>query len=309
MLQQTTVPTVLNHFERFLQHYPNMTALAQATEEEICVAWKGLGYYRRARNLLKAAKVIVRMGRMPKEYDKLVQIPGIGDYTASALIAIGRDERALCIDSNIERVTCRLFGIRMERGPKLAREIKLKLNAREIYPDFDRYSYREFNEALMDLGRTICQANRADCTICPMSSQCMSINKPLTFPISKKVEKFFELELIRYVVRKGRRILIYRKEEKDWLSGQYELPTFILRSQDPSLKQYPIWKKGRVRSVIKLNSRITKYKIINHVVVISESEARKHYRGHGKLIYKDFSSKQNFSHITFKILKKLPSRE
>ena len=309
MLQQTTVATVLGHFEQFIQRYPNIKTLAQATEEEICVAWKGLGHYRRARNLLKAAQFIVQehAGRIPKKYEQLVQIPGIGDYTACALMAMGRNERALCIDANIERVTCRLFGIEMARGPKLQKEIKCRLEAQEIYPDFNHYSYREFNEALMDLGRTICQANRTNCTICPAAKNCMARkDNPLNYPIpQKKIKQYFELDLIRYVVKKGNRILVYQKTNENWLSGQYELPTFILKSKDQSLRQYPQWERGEIRPVTKLKSGITKYKIVNHVIIVSESEARRAYGQHGKLVYKDISPNQNLSSITFKILKQL----
>ena len=312
MLQQTTVSSVLNYFEPFLKRYPNIRLLALATEEEVCIAWKGLGYYRRARNLLKAAQFIVKEfeGIIPRKYEQLIEIPGIGDYTANAIIAMGRNKKALCIDANIERVTSRLFGIKKEKGPQLSKEIKRLFDAGEIYSDFDRYSSRELNEALMDLGRVICQANKVDCNICPVTSHCMaSKDNPLHLPITRKKKKpFFELDLIRCVVKKGHHILVYKKDKKHWLSGQYELPTFILKSKDKSLKQYPQWKQEKKRPLIILKSSITKYKIVNHVIEILESEAHRLYKDHGGLVYKKFSPDQNLSNITFKILKQLESR-
>ena len=310
MLQQTTVATVLSHFERFVSCYPDIKSLASSTNEEICIAWKGLGYYRRARNLLKAARFMTQKcgGKIPLKYEQLVTIPGIGDYTASALIAMGRDQRALCIDANIERVTCRLFGIQMAKGPKLRREIKERWDKREIYPG--NYSYRKLNEALMDLGRTICQANKADCTLCPMNSGCVTARgNPLALPLrcSRKESIPLALDLVRCVTKKGGRVLVYQKEERHWLAGQYELPTFILKSQDPTLKQYPPWQEEKMRPITTLKSAITKYRITNHVIPLAESKVRQLYQGHGKLLYKKPSASQNLSHITFKILKKLTS--
>ena len=309
MLQQTTVATVVNHFERFIKLYPNIQVLARATEEEICVAWKGLGHYRRARNLLKAAKLIVGeySGKIPKKYEQLIQIPGVGDYTASALIAIGSDGRALCIDANIERVTSRLFGIKTLKGAKLSREIKRRLEGGEIYSDFGSYSYREFNEALMDLGRVICRSNKAECMICPVAINCVVRKKdPLSFPFhSKRRDQSFKLSLVRCVSEKDGRILVYQKAKEHWLSGQYELPTFILESEDRSLKQYPRWKGRKVRPLMTLKSQITKYKITNHVIMVGRPEIFKAYGDYAKLVYRHFSLAQNLSHVTFKILERL----
>ena len=314
MLQQTTVATVLNHFERFILQYPDLKTLAAATEEEICIAWKGLGYYRRACNLLKAAQFIQSEcgGRIPGEYEKLIQIPGIGDYTASAIMAMGKDRKALCIDANIERVTSRLYGIKMAKGPKLSSEIRQRWQRGEIYSNSKHFSYRKFNEALMDLGRVICQAKKVDCNLCPLSGPCVAHKQdPLAYPApSKSVSRFFDLDLIRYVVTKGNRILVYQKPKGSWLSGQYELPTFTLKSQDRSFKQYPSWQGKKIPPLVTLKSSITKYKIANHVVEVSEDVARRDFRGHGKLLYKNLAPEQNFSHTTFKILKKIkPSKE
>lgn len=315
MLQQTTVGTVLNHFEKFLYLYPTLGALAQATEEEVCVAWKGLGYYRRARNLLKAAQCIVQKhgSRIPTEYNQLIEIPGIGAYTASALVAIGKNQRALCVDANIERVTARLFALGAEKGSKLQREIKTQFDTRKIYQNFDRYSPRELNEALMDLGRVLCRAKRADCTLCPIRSNCRGKHAPLSFPLSaNKIEQSFELSLIRYIVKRKNQVLVYQKSKNHWLADQYELPTFIWKSEDPLLKQYPQWGRKEIRPLGTLKTTITKYKITNYIVEASEQEARKVYQKYARLTYKDISSRENLSNTTFKILQHLlkkPSRE
>jgi A/G-specific adenine glycosylase len=121
MLQQTTVGTVKNHYERFLKQFPTLSSLAEATEDELIVAWKGLGYYRRARNLKKIAETIHAEfnDEFPQDIETLKTISGIGPYTASAIVGIGMDKRALAVDANLERVIARLFNIKTEKGPKL----------------------------------------------------------------------------------------------------------------------------------------------------------------------------------------------
>ena len=193
MLQQTTVGTVLNHFDRFIEEYPNIESLSKISEEEVCIAWKGLGYYRRARNLRKAAVSIMEdfQGEIPLDFETLKKIPGIGEYTASALISIGGDQRALAIDANLERVLSRFYGISVEKGPKLQKELKKLFDQGQIFQNIEKFSWRELNESLMDLGRVYCQANRTHCSLCPLSEDCaVAYKDPLAYPIkTKKNEK------------------------------------------------------------------------------------------------------------------------
>ncbi|MBC7538816.1 MAG: A/G-specific adenine glycosylase, partial [Bacteriovorax sp.] len=125
MLQQTTVGTVLNHFEKFLSEYPTIFDLAKSSEEQICISWKGLGYYRRARNLRNLAIQIVDQfnGEIPTDLDSLLNLKGIGPYTANAIIAIGADLRGLAVDANLERVLSRFYGISLVKGPKLQQKL------------------------------------------------------------------------------------------------------------------------------------------------------------------------------------------
>ena len=243
MLQQTTVGTVKNHFERFLKIYPGLESLASSTEEDLLVAWKGLGYYRRAKNLKKIAEALVNDhgGEFPADIETLQKIPGIGPYTANALVGIGMDKRALAVDANLERVIARLYGIQLPKGLKLQKEIARLFAEKKIFEA--RLSFRALNEALMDLGRTHCQARKVNCDLCPLKQNCQAFSskKPLHYPvegIEKKADKH-ELHLLRVYVIKKDKVLVYRKDEKEWLSGQYEVPTFILDSTDKTLSQYP----------------------------------------------------------------------
>ncbi|MFP5386948.1 MAG: A/G-specific adenine glycosylase [Bacteriovoracia bacterium] len=276
MLQQTTVGTVLNHYERFLKRFPDLESLAKASEEELTVAWKGLGYYRRARNLKKIAEEIFfhHKGEFPSDLETLMNIPGIGPYTANALIGIGMDERALAVDANLERVIARLFGIRTEKGLKLQKEIQKRFNDKKIFNQ--KISYRSLNEALMDLGRTYCQARRATCELCPLKKDCMAFTdgNPLEFPVmteEKKKSIEHEIHLLRVFVLKKDKLLVYKKAKNEWLSGQYEVPTFVLSTTDKTLKQYPHL-KTKLKSELSFKTGITKYKIQNHVVRMTEKE-------------------------------------
>ncbi len=278
MLQQTNVSTVLKHFDRFLKVFPNVKSLAKASEEEVCSHWQGLGYYRRARNLRKAAVSIVEdfKGKFPEHFDDLISIPGIGAYTANAIIAIGRNEPALALDANLERVFARVFGIDIDKGPKLLKEIQSR--EEQILKEFKlkKYGARVINESLMDLGRVYCQAKKADCLICPIKEKChvfIEGKNPLDFPkIKKKEKKMYELKLLRVIVTNKDEVIGYEKNGEEWLSGQIEIPTFILFSEDKTLKQYPLVSFEKHEEEISLKTAITKYKITNYVAKLSKKE-------------------------------------
>ncbi len=311
MLQQTTVSTVKNHFDKFIKKYPDLNKLSQTTEEEMLVAWKGLGYYRRAKNLRNIAKIIVNKfgGVIPNDKNELLKISGIGPYTASALLAMGMDRPALAVDANIERVVSRLYGLKTEKGLKLQNEIFKLFEAREIL-FFKTVSYRELNEALMDLGRNFCQARKTSCELCPMQSECVAFktSKPLEFPKidSKKKKEEHDLALIRCYVLKKDKLLVYKKNEKEWLSGQYEVPTFILKSSDKDIKQYPYLKKQmNLKGLPKIKTGITKYKIENYIVSLNENEFES-YDFNKSVEWRNLNElDSNFSTATLKGLKKI----
>lgn len=310
MLQQTTVGTVKNHYERFLITFPDLESLARASESELLVAWKGLGYYRRARSLKKIAETIARdhSGEFPHDLERLQEISGIGPYTSNAIIAIGMNKRALAVDANLERVISRLYGLKTLKGPKLQKEISTLFQKNKIFNGLQ--SWRALNEALMDLGRTYCQARKANCELCPLKNNChaFSLGRPLTFPVDaadKKKTTEHELTLLRaYVVKKGK-ILVYEKMENEWLAGQFEVPTLIMTTTDQKLSQYPRLKgKLTVKSTL-LKTGITKYKINNHLILTDESSLKK-WGFDRELVWKDLrKAESNLSTTTIKGLKVL----
>jgi A/G-specific adenine glycosylase len=170
MLQQTRIAAVLPYYERFLARFPNVRDLARARESEVLKYWAGLGYYSRARNLHRAAKQIVaeHNARFPKTADSALALPGIGNYTAAAILSIAFDVPLAALDGNVARVLARLFAIRGDlRAPKSWK--RLATTAQQLLP---HESASDWNQALMELGETICTPRTPQCAHCPVARHC-----------------------------------------------------------------------------------------------------------------------------------------
>ena len=309
MLQQTTVGTVLNHFERFLKKFPSIKSLSKASEEELLIEWKGLGYYRRAKNLKKIADQVDKKfnGTIPNNEDELLSLNGIGPYTANAILSIGLDKKAIAVDANLERVISRLYALEDLKGNALNKKIYQLFNQNKIL-NYKDISYRDLNEALMDLGRTYCKTMTVECQNCPMSTHCLAYKKreQLKFPVQKNQKKeSYEIELVRFVVNKSNKILAYEKSEREWLHGQWELPTFILSTNDKKLNQYPyLSKKIDLKNAITFKTGITKYKITNYVVKLKHDEFKKITESK-KYMFKEINRESNLSTASTKALAKI----
>ncbi len=309
MLQQTTVGTVISHFERFMNKFPTIHKLANAKEKDVQQAWRGLGYYRRAKNLHRAAQVISskHQGNIPENFKDLIKIPGIGEYTANALISIGHRKRALAIDANIERVISRVFGYETIKGPQ---------NQKQIYQDFTRkkildieVNYRALNEAIMDLGRTYCQARKASCELCPLSSVCKTkkAGNPLDYPRefqAKEKKKLKNLHLLRVLVKNEKGVLLFRRPKNKWLEDQYELPTFALgkerrTDQYPQLRFYKNYKK-----LPQFKTHITDHKISNFVLATKDDQIID-CKANYKYVPMSELENENISTATLKALERL----
>lgn len=170
MLQQTRTDTVSGYYTRFMNRFPNIAALAQADEQEVLKYWEGLGYYSRARNLHKAAQIMQREygGRFPTTYEGVRALPGVGDYTAAAVASIAYRLPYPAIDGNLTRVLARVHGVREDADRPSVKRLIHELGEREI----DRERPGDWNQALMDLGATICVPGTPDCARCPLQAQC-----------------------------------------------------------------------------------------------------------------------------------------
>jgi A/G-specific adenine glycosylase len=181
MLQQTTVATVVPRFARFVERWPNVEALAAARDEDVLNEWAGLGYYARARNLIACAREVAARGGFPHDEEGLRALPGLGAYTAAAIAAIAFGARAVVVDTNVERVVARLFGV--ERPVAQVRS-EIRALADGITPDNDA---GDFAQAIMDLGATICRPKAPRCAECPLKMHCAAFasGEPEAFPAPK----------------------------------------------------------------------------------------------------------------------------
>ena len=224
MLQQTQVKTVGPYYERFLKRFPDVKQLAKARPDDVLKAWEGLGYYSRARNLHRAAKRIGadHAGRLPKTVPELLDLPGIGRYTAGAIasIAFGLDEPVL--DGNVTRVFCRLFRIR-ENPKKAETHRKLWTLARKSIP---AGRAGVFNQALMDLGATVCIPRRPRCEDCPLANLCRARAKgdQYRLPARSPAKPLPHYDVAAGVIRKKGRLLIDRRNPEGLLGGLWEFP-------------------------------------------------------------------------------------
>lgn len=222
MLQQTTVAAVQPYFAKFTSRWPDIAALAAAQEADVLAAWAGLGYYARARNLVKCARVITAdyQGEFPQNEQVLRALPGIGDYTAAAIAAIAFGERAVVVDANVERVVARLFMIDapLPNGRKL---IRAKTDG--ITP---HSRSGDFAQAMMDLGSSLCRAKDADCQNCPLIDDCLAgqSGKALHFPVKKpKVAKPIRQGKAYWIEKHGA-VWLVKRPDKGMLGGMRALP-------------------------------------------------------------------------------------
>ncbi len=225
MLQQTRVEAVKPYYDRFIQNVPDIQALAEMEEDKLVKLWEGLGYYNRVRNLQKAAKVIVKEheGKMPSEYESLLELPGIGSYTAGAIASIAYGKAVPAVDGNVLRVLSRL---RMDGEDILSQKTKTRVEKelREVIP-VNRPG--DFNQALMELGAMVCLPNgEPKCGECPWEALCQAhhMGKTAEFPKkkAKKARKIEEKTVL--VIQDEDRAAFRRRPEKGLLAGMYEFP-------------------------------------------------------------------------------------
>lgn len=225
MLQQTQVSTVIPYYARFLKRFPTVKALAKAPLQDVLGLWKGLGYYSRARNLHRAAKEIVERhgGALPCTAAELRELPGFGRYTSGAVASIAFGEEAPIVDGNVARVFSRVHAIDAPPGDK-AREARLWDEAARLVKGPDPGS---LNEALMELGATVCLPKGPLCLLCPVSPHCQALKQGRVheLPPAKPRTARKKLELWVAVCRRRDRLLLARRPDTGLFGGLWELPT------------------------------------------------------------------------------------
>lgn len=224
LLQQTQVATVIPYYKRFLARFPTVRALANARLDTVLKTWEGAGYYARARNLHRAAKEIVARfgGKVPSKVQDLLTLPGIGRYTAGAIASIAFNRDAPVLDGNVMRVLCRYFNIRGDPKRTETQKQLWKL-AEDLIP---RGRAGKFNQALMDLGATICTPRAPSCSQCPMRRTCAAkrLGAQNRLPTKSKNKTKPHKQIGVGIIWKGKKILVARRFDRDLLGGLWEFP-------------------------------------------------------------------------------------
>lgn len=223
MLQQTTVATVRPRFEAFLARWPDIEALAAAPVEDVLGEWAGLGYYARARNLHKCARVVAgeHGGKFPHTEESLLALPGVGAYTAAAIAAIAFDAPAVVVDGNVERVVARLFAV---ETPLPGGKAEIRARAGELAP---KERPGDFAQAMMDLGAGVCTPRRPKCLICPLAGFCEALKRgeAEAYPAKRpKAEKPTRKGAVFALFNSKGEVLLQRRDENGLLGGMLGLP-------------------------------------------------------------------------------------
>lgn len=225
MLQQTRVATVIPYFIRFVAALPDVPALAAASEDQVLSLWSGLGYYRRARHLHAAAKTCVDRhgGRLPRDFEALAGLPGIGRSTAGAILALGDGQRHAILDGNVKRVLCRYHGLEGWPGDRAIENVLWK-HAQAHTPNV---RVADYTQAVMDLGATVCTPRQPDCERCPQRRGCTAYRRGLTtaLPTPRPARVLPEREMAWIVLRDLRdRVLLERRPPQGVWPGLWSLP-------------------------------------------------------------------------------------
>lgn len=236
MLQQTQVSTVKPYFERFMQHFPDVQSLAGAPLDSVLHLWTGLGYYARARNLHKTARIITDTlnGKFPGTLEQLCELPGIGRSTAGAILSLSMQQRGVILDGNVKRVLCRYYAIDQWSGTSTVQKQLWQL-ADAATPDSRNSAY---TQAMMDLGATVCTRSRPNCQACPLRADCQAFNRQMTdqLPVSKprKALPVRSVYMLMWRDAAGRVLLQQRQSAGIW-GGLWSFPEC---TDDPSLQSW-----------------------------------------------------------------------
>ena len=231
MLQQTQVKTVIPYFNNFLKNIPNFQALANINENKLLRHWQGLGYYSRAKNLKKSARMIIDNynGRLPKNYDELKKLPGVGDYTASAICSIAFNQQIIPLDGNIERLLKRILNLKTENEIKKENLHKEK----KVFGQTSRSS--DYVQALMEIGALLCKPKNPNCEKCPITKNCLSFKRK-DFEIKKKNKKVIDKFYLATLYKNDNQLLLIKNEKFNFLKNLLIFPMKEITQSDSLLK-------------------------------------------------------------------------
>ena len=231
MLQQTQVTTVIPYFNNFIKNIPNFEALAKVNETKLLRCWQGLGYYSRAKNLKKSARLIIDKynGRLPDNYDELINLPGVGDYTASAISAIAFNQKIIPLDGNIERLLKRILNLKTEKEINKENLHKEK----KVFGQTSRSN--DYVQALMEIGALLCKPKNPNCDKCPITKYCLSFKRQ-DFEIKKKNKKIIDKFYLATLYKNNNQLLLIKNEKFNFLKNLLIFPMKEITLSDSLLK-------------------------------------------------------------------------
>ena len=267
MLQQTQIITVLGYYRRFIQRFPDVRSLAEADVEEVLKLWEGLGYYRRARQLHAAANQIVENhnGDFPEDVDDVLALPGIGRYTAAAILSIARDQRLPILEGNTVRLFSRLIALQDDTTTSNSQKTLWQISE-ALLP---RKRAGDFNQAVMDFGREVCRPSSPNCDHCPVAAFCEAARCNLQSKIPYRAAKmqYTDLREAIVLIRRGKKVLVRKCSDGERWEGLWDFPRFELHT-DPWQKRLEsdIKKSTGLNTVVvplnqSMNHAVTRYRI------------------------------------------------
>ena len=227
MLQQTQVITVIPYFERFIARFPTVEELAAAPEEDVLKMWAGLGYYSRARNIHRAAKQVVQKGKFPENREEWLDIPGVGEYTAGAILSIAGNLPEPILDGNVERVLSRVRRVDRKDGDSVFKQNLWKLSEAWIGAAYEKKIQASvFNQALMELGAMVCIPKSPHCLRCPLQEECEAFQRGEVdlYPPKKKKKEWIQVqENMHCILDEAGRVLLRQRQKGEWRAGLWDL--------------------------------------------------------------------------------------
>ncbi len=276
MAQQTQMDRVVAYFLRWMDLFPDIHTLARAPEDQVLKCWEGLGYYSRARNITKTAKILLQIhnAQLPADRKALLALPGIGPYTAGAIASIAYKQNVPLVDANVERIFARLFDINLIPGSLEAKR-EFWLQAKNILPE-DKA--RDFNQGLMELGALICRPKNPNCSACPLSSHCLALEYSLIpeRPVPKKSTKTIPIDMATGVLSHHDMLFIQQRLADDVWGSLWEFPGGRMQKgetpEQTVIREYREETEFEVRIEGKITTTIhhyTRYKVTLHCFRVS----------------------------------------
>lgn len=267
MLQQTQVTTVIPYFQRFMERFPTVEALAGAAQDDVLQHWSGLGYYARARNLHKAAQTVVAEhgGTFPSDLDALEALPGIGRSTAGAIASISMNLAAPILDGNVKRVLARFHAIEGWPGDKAVSDRLWAIATRYTEPE----RTREYTQAMMDLGATLCTRSKPACTICPLVDWCQAAaqGNPTDYPHSKPKKVKPEKQTWMLILQHGSNTQLYKRPDKGIWGGLWSFPEFSSeQAAQQRIDELPLIKRDPIQALPAFRHTFSHYHLDIHPI-------------------------------------------